>query len=119
MVVASLESDAGDGAEPISRAFHFPVGRPAEAEPASSLGFGAEVHDAGAGGVELILEAARCVHGVRIEAPGLEPDDDAFSLEPGRARTVNLRAIGSGSDAAPITIRAINMQGSVAVRPLE
>jgi beta-mannosidase len=117
LIVTSLEREAPGGAELISRAFHFPVGRPSEVESPSALGFRAEAHRAGDGSVRLVVEATRCVHGVRIDAPGFEADDDAFSLEPGCAHGVNLKVMGPGSSAGAIAVRALNMRGSVAVPP--
>jgi beta-mannosidase len=116
LIVVSLERDVAGGVELMSQAFHFPIGRPTEVESSSALGFRAEAHRTRDGGVRLLLEATKCLHGVRIEAPGFEPDDDGFSLEPGRARAVNLRAMGSGSDAEAIAIGALNMRNSVPVR---
>ena len=42
--------------------------------------------------VRLALSTRRLAYGVRVHAPGFTPDDDAFSLEPGRERVVRLRA---------------------------
>ena len=45
-------------------------------------------------------------------AAGLAPDDDAFSLEPGRARLVRLRPEGDAAPG-PISVRALNLRGAL------
>jgi beta-mannosidase len=110
LIVTSLER----GGELLSQAFHFPAGRPAAVETPQRLGLEASArHDEGA--VALSLSSERFVYGLRLTAPGLEPGDDAFSLEPGAGRIVNLRIC---SDVVPssIALTALNMRGRVTVQ---
>jgi beta-mannosidase len=111
LVVASLEEGAGEGFEPVSRAFRFPVGPPREVESADRLGLTAELERGGAGAPVLRLESRRFVHGLRVAAPGLRPADDAFSLEPGTERRIALVADRSANlDSMPkIKLSALNL----------
>jgi beta-mannosidase len=115
-IVASLEPLGEEGAEPISQSVHFPAGRPLRREPADLLGFEAGLLPGADGGALLRARSSRLVYGLRIAAPGLEPDDDAFSLEPGRQRTVDLGLKGAGASIGPISALALNMLGDVPLR---
>lgn len=97
VVVASLEDPAG---ALLSQAFRFPVGRPVTPE---DLGLEARRTETG---VE--LTARRCAYGVRVEAAGCVPADDAFCLEPGRSREVALPGA-----TGPVRVSALNLAGSV------
>ncbi len=112
LIVASLERGGEEGAEPLSQAVLFPAGRPTAVETAAELGLRARARQRSDGGVELELECARFVHGLRVHAPGLEPADDALALEPGARRRLLLRRRG---DAAPgaIALTALNLAGRV------
>ena len=95
-VVASLE--AADGSL-LSQAFRFPLGRPIAEQTAEELGLVARLE-----GSTVQLESRRVVHGIRLHLSGARAADDAFSLEPGRARVVAL-------DRAPAEARltALNL----------
>ena len=101
--------------ESLSQAFHFPAGRPAGAEPAERLGLEAEVERGGDGALRLRLRCRRFAYGLRVAAPGLLPEDDAFSLEPGGERTIALRSAEAESTTRQIAITALNLQGRVTV----
>jgi len=105
-VVTTLESRSGD--ETLSQAFRFPAGRPLERRSAADLDLTATV---GADGASITVAARRVVYGLRIDAPGRVPADDACSIEPGRARTIALRP-GSAA-AGPVTLTALNLDGSL------
>ena len=107
-VVARLLDAAG---ELVSEAFHFPQGmrvEPVAAPPRLRLV---------AHGVErrLHLLSDEVLLGVEIDAPGYEPDDDAFHLAPGIERVVRLRP-GRGEPRARVHCSAANLRGVVTVR---
>jgi beta-mannosidase len=136
LVVASLETGPGPGEGVLSKAFRFPVGRPLRRETAVALGLEAAVApgaapagdaraagDAAApgdAGARLTLRARRVVHGLRIDAPGWVPADDALTLEPGVEHEISLRRDGPGADGANadappprVTITALNLTDRV------
>jgi beta-mannosidase len=113
IIVASLEGDTPRGPALISQSMHFPAGRPTGTEPAPRIGLSAYATATEAGEIRLSLSARRLAYCVRVHAPGFTPDDDAFSLEPGRERVVRLRpsrpdAVFSGGE-----LTAVNLQGQV------
>jgi beta-mannosidase len=113
LIVASLEGAAAGDPTLISQAMHFPVGRPSTSEPAARLGLRASASRADGGDIRLLLDSRRLAYCVRVQTPGFTPDDDAFSLEPGRERVVHLRpgspdAVFSGGE-----VTALNLQGRV------
>jgi hypothetical protein len=60
----------------------------------------------------------RFAYGVRIDAPGWRPVDDAFGVEPGHERLVSLRPLRDG--AAPpqdVALTALNLAGRIRVDP--
>jgi beta-mannosidase len=79
LVVASLESDNGL----ISQGFRLTAGRPEELETARALGLEASV-EAGM----LRLRSRRFAYEVRVH--GAEASDDAFSVEPGGERLIEV-----------------------------
>jgi beta-mannosidase len=83
-----------------SQAFLFPAGFPLEP---GELGLEAELD-----GNCVRLRTARLAYCVRLDVPGCEPEDDAFSLEPGCERVVALRGTPSGG-----SVRALNLASSV------
>ncbi len=101
VIVATLELDTEPGGgpgpfpslAPLSQAFRFPAGRPTRLEPADRLGLSADARPCGDGVVRLTVRSRRLAYGVRIHAPGYVPGDDAFSVEPGGAREIDLRPI--------------------------
>jgi beta-mannosidase len=90
VIVATLERDGPAGPELLSQAFHFPAGWPLNREPARRLGLGAALDDAG-GSLRLEVSSRRLAYAVRVHVPGFTPSDDAFSVEPGGSRTIELR----------------------------
>jgi beta-mannosidase len=113
LIVASLERDADAEPALISQSMHFPVARPTTAEPAARLGLNATARLTDAGEVRLSLDSRRLAYCVRVHVPGFTPGDDAFSLEPGRERVLQLRpsrpdAVFSGGE-----LTALNLQGNI------
>jgi beta-mannosidase len=115
VVVATLESIEGDPARPIGQAFRFPVGRPAERASADDLGLRAVITSGESGRLELELEARRLVNGVRLDVGGFVAADDAFTIEPGHARRVDLVPAPPGSLFLGGRVTAINLAGSLEV----
>ena len=92
---------------------HYPLGRPTTSEPPARLGLSASARVTDSGHVRVSLESRRLAYCVRVHLPGFTPDDDAFSLEPGRERVVHLRpgrqdAVLSGGE-----VTALNLQGRI------
>jgi beta-mannosidase len=126
LVVASLETLDGDVPEQLSQAMRFPAGRPSSIETASALGLEAELAGdvRGVGdsvmpdGVTVEIRARKLVYGVRLDAPGWVPEDDAFSIEPGYARRIRFRPTVVGTPFRGGRLTAINLAGAheIAVR---
>ncbi len=112
-VVATLED--ADGIR--SQSFRFPAGPPRDVRDAADLGLRAAAAALPGGQIVLRLDADRLVYGLRIDAPGLVPGDDAFSLEPGHGRSVVLQTGPDTADPpAVILLSALNLRGTLAVR---
>jgi beta-mannosidase len=115
VVVATLESIDGDPAQPIGQAFRFPVGRPVERATPDDLGLRAAIAPGEAGVLELYIGAWRLVHGVRIDVPGFVPADDAFTIEPGHARRIDLAPIAADSSFRGGRLTAINLAAALEI----
>jgi beta-mannosidase len=113
LVVASLEH----GDVLIGQAFRFPFGPPSVRRSAAELGLTAAASD-GNGAIEVTLTTARVAYGVRLGLPGFVPDEDAFSVEPGRPRRIALRPTAAApvaNAAARVSVRALNLLTPLAV----
>ena len=116
VVVASLERGARPGEALIANAFRFPGERPSRPETAASLGIEGKLTILGEDRARLSLRSAKLVHGIRVDAPGLIPLDDAFTLEPGIERTVELRhADTRDASGAGLSLNALNLAGRVRI----
>lgn len=115
LIVASLESGDGENAERISQAFYFPAGRPTGTQTRERLGLEASVVRIAEDRLALRLSCPRMVYGVRIEADGALPIDDAFSLEPGVPREVTMNLDARDSTPGAIGITALNLRGRLVV----
>jgi beta-mannosidase len=111
VVFAGLERDGAV----LSQAFRFPVGRPAVREPADGLGLEAKAVACAAGAVEIVVSAKRLAYGVRVQADGFIPAEDAFCVEPGRSVTVTLAPRSDGTSFAGAAVTALNMEGTIHV----
>ena len=118
-IVASLERDGADGVELISQAFHFPAGRPRAVESEQRLGLAASACAEPNGSVRLTVATRRLAYGVRIHVAGFAPSDDAFSVEPGGSRTIELRPLMAGRAFAGGALTALNLDGRVAIATAE
>ncbi|HLH66941.1 MAG TPA: hypothetical protein VKV27_14685 [Solirubrobacteraceae bacterium] len=83
----------------LSRAVRFPAGYPLERRGAAQLGLRAQALDGCAQSARVRLQSRRVAYAVRVHAPGLEPDDDAFTIEPGGERVLTLRSPAAGRRA--------------------
>jgi beta-mannosidase len=109
---ASLESAAGP-ATLLSQSVMFPAGRPISRESADRLGVAASASTQADGIVRLTVRSQRLLYGVRPQAPGFTPSDDAFSIEPGGERELLLIPSTGSSTFSGASISAINLAGSV------
>ncbi len=113
VVVATLESPEHPG-RVISHSVRFPAGRPLNRERLERMGIEGVVQPS-AGGAELRLKSRRLAYGVRVCIPGFEPEDDAFSLEPGRERVLRLHPAGEGAELIGGSLTALNLTGSARI----
>ena len=114
VIVASLERDGDAEVSLVSQAFRFPAGRPDHRESADRLGLTADARPCGDGVFRLTVHTRRLAYGVRIQAPGFVPDDDAFSVEPGGSRQVDVRP-GTPDVRFGGELTAINLAGRLPI----
>jgi beta-mannosidase len=105
LVVASLEL----GDQLVSQAFFFPLGRPKGRASADELGLEVTASRNGNRGLHVRISSRRLAYGVRVTPPGFASDDDAFSVEPGGARSVQLRPTRSEAHVDALLVRALNL----------
>ena len=113
-IVVSLES-AAEPSRLLSQAVRFPAGLPTAREPAARMGIETSTRPDLGGAVRLAIRTDRLAYGVRVHTPGFVPDDDAFSIEPGRERVLRLRP---ASDAVPFaggSLTALNLDDPVKI----
>ena len=108
-IVATLQ----DGDTVLAQAFHFPAGRPLHRFSADELGLSAQLFTDGES-LRVQIGTGRLAYGVRVQAEGFLPDDDAFTIEPGGERMVSLRPVGPEHEERPrVTLTALNLLGAV------
>ena len=117
LAVARLDAIDGDQARPLSQAVRFPIGRPSAVEDAQQLGLAARVATVMDGVVNVDIGTRRFAHGVRIDAPGFVADDDAFSIEPGGTRRIELRPTVAGTPFRDGRLTALNLAGHIVIEP--
>jgi beta-mannosidase len=105
-IVASLERDGSL----VSQAVRFPSGRPRRQETADELGLEATIEHEGARSV-LAVRSRRLAYGVRVKASGLTPSDDAFCVEPGCERRIDLAPRNEEDASGPVVVTALNLEG--------
>ncbi|TML67167.1 MAG: glycoside hydrolase family 2 protein [Actinobacteria bacterium] len=103
VVVATLTEDGAFR----SQAFHFPLGPPAHVQPTDDIGLTAVATPNAAGGYVLELTSRRVAYAVSLDAPGLDPTDDFFTVAPGSSRTVELIPAGE-TPVEPRSARPLN-----------
>ncbi len=116
LIVACIERDRGEGmVDLVSQAIFLPDGRPSAVENPDRLGIEAEVRRGSSGSAVLSLKSRRFVYGLRVHAPGLVPEDDAFCLEPGQMRHLALEPTGTEGSTGAVALTALNLRGRVMV----
>jgi beta-mannosidase len=119
LIVASVERDGdgdgeGDGdAQLLAQSVRFPAGRPVTAESSARIGLQASAEPLPGGSVRLSVHSRRLAYGVRVQAPGFAPADDAFAIEPGATRSVMLRPRTADAVFAGGALTALNIRGRV------
>ncbi len=108
LIVLSLESQGGTL---LSQSFFMPAGHPPGRLSVDQLGLEAMVLGNGQT-PHLRVTSRRFAYGVRVAVPGFRPADDAFSVEPGHAREVELRPQGDAKEPRG-AVTALNLRGSV------
>ncbi len=98
-----------------SQAFRFPAGLPIYREPAGRMGIEASAEPLDDRRVRLLIRTRRLAYGVRVHARGFVGDDDAFSVEPGRERTIELQAVSDDARFSGATLTALNLSTEYAV----
>jgi beta-mannosidase len=109
--------DAGSAEALASPAFFFPGGPPTVPLAAERLGLVATAREI-ADGVEVELRSADLVYGLRIATAALATVDGGFSLVPGHARRLKLRAAPGMAVPKAISLEAVNLDGRISV-PVE
>jgi beta-mannosidase len=115
VVAFSLERGDGEAAELLSQSFRLPAGRPLSREHASRLGLTAILSPTGDDVVVLTVRTRRFAYGVQVHVPGFRAADDAFCVEPGGERSIELTRAESGSVAGGGTLTALNLSGRVPI----
>ncbi len=112
--VIAISLEGADG-ELLSQSFRMPAGRPLLREAPARLGLSASVTETDTETVELTVRSRRFAYGVGVNAPGFTASDDAFSVEPGGERRIELRRGDAGAELAGATITALNLAGRVPI----
>jgi hypothetical protein len=71
------------------------------------------------GGAEravVCVEARRFAYGVRIHCPGFRAADNAFSIEPGGLRRIELARTAADGEAGQATLTALNLHGRIGLQ---
>jgi beta-mannosidase len=116
VVSFSLEQQQDGVDELISQSFRLPAGRPTTPEPASELGLVAVLEHGGAERAVVCVEARRFAYGVRIHCPGFRAADNAFSIEPGGLRRIELARTAADGEAGQATLTALNLHGRIGLQ---
>ncbi len=115
LIVATLEPVDGPIERPLSQAVRLPAGRAIAVTPREDLGLEAKVTSVDAEHVALDVSSRRLAYGVRLEVPGFRPSDDAFAIEPGHTRRIDLYPRRAGTPFSGGTLRALDLAGTIAI----
>jgi beta-mannosidase len=115
LIVASLERETSQGRVLLSQSVRFPAGRPTALHTTASLGLQARVLVLEDGLLALSVQSRLLAYGVRVHVPGFVADEDAFSVEPGGARTVLLHPHTAGTGFAGGKLSALNLAGRMSI----
>jgi beta-mannosidase len=115
LLVVSLESDEQHARVLISQAMRFPAGRRAATDRAAGLCLQASARPHPDGTLRLHLSASRLAYCVRVQIPDFIPSDDAFSVEPGGERVIQLLPRAADASFAGGALSAVNLRGQAPV----
>jgi beta-mannosidase len=111
LIALSLEHEG----ELLSQSFRFPVGRPQARVPASRIRLAGRARRTGET-VTVRVASGAFAYGVRVHVPGYAPRDDAFGVEPGRERVIELVPLGDPAwPPAGAALTALNVAGRVRI----
>ena len=111
LIVLSLEST--DHERPLSQSFRFPAGRPVRLESAAQLGVAASLRSVDGESATVTVASRRLAYGVRLHVPGFVAEEDAFGVEPGHARTIQLRRTDDRGEMRGGRLTALNLSGHI------
>jgi beta-mannosidase len=117
VIVLSLEDpDDGSGvvAEVLSQSCRFVSGRPLTLRSPEGCGVSASVATVD-GESRLTVTSEHFLYGARAVIPDHLVADDAFFVEPGRPRALHLRRCHEAAELTGGSLRALNLDGGVAV----
>jgi beta-mannosidase len=115
LALATLR-DAATG-KLLSRAFHFPAGRPLERRP--DLGLEASAVPSEGGGWSVTVRSRRLAYAVALDAPGFVADDDFFHVPPGGEIAVSLRSVQPSARPFSARMLPVNAVAPSKVVPLD
>jgi beta-mannosidase len=110
VIVASLRDASG---ALLSQAFRYPAGKPAALKSPDEAGVAAVLAPAGPGRWQVGISSRTLLWGVRLRVADCAVSDDAFSVEPGGTRQVELRCDQAILDPPQVAITALNLRGQV------
>ena len=114
VIVVSLESiEQPSGI--LSQSMRFPAGRPLVRDSSERMGLSAMTDSRSDGSVLLTISTERLLYGVRLDFPGYEPEDNAFSVEPGIPRVICLRPSARQTGSVSGSLTALNLSGSLSI----
>ena len=99
----------------ISQAARFPAGRPLARDSAERTGLRVVAHTQADGRVSIAIDCERLLYGVFLQIPGYEPEDNAFTVEPGIQRVIHARPVVSDENFVGGTLNALNLNATVAI----
>ena len=114
-IVVTLEREGEGGLVPLSQSFRFPAGRPLIAESADRMGLEATTRSNPDGTRSLMIRSRRLAYGVRIHVDGARWSDDAFSVEPGHSREIELCPRSLDEAIVGGTVTALNLVGELPI----
>lgn len=115
LIVATLERLDGPIERPLAQAIRLPAGRAVATTVLADLGLVASVASTEDDCVQLAVSSRRLAYGVRLDVPGFVPSDDAFAIEPGHTRHIELRPRQVGTPFSGGTLRALDLAGTIAI----
>jgi beta-mannosidase len=113
LIVASLHQRRDS--IPFAQSFRFPAGRTTQKTPIADLSITAESKVPPSGAIEILLHSRRLVWGTRVVAPGFQPDDAWFGIEPGGQRRVVLTPLRAQALPQNAVVTAVNADGQLLI----